>query len=67
MMLATLLCEAVSALRLNALRSSLTAIGVIIGVAAIIVIGAAGGGASKRLEEQVTQFGANPCCQRTQT
>jgi putative ABC transport system permease protein len=44
--------EAVTALRLNALRSALTAIGVIIGVAAIIVIGGAGNGARERLEQQ---------------
>ncbi|MGB8900777.1 MAG: hypothetical protein WCC90_16735 [Methylocella sp.] len=36
---------------LNALRSGLTAIGVINGVAGIIVLGAADGGANKKLEE----------------
>ncbi|MGQ0444956.1 MAG: hypothetical protein ACT4O2_07490 [Beijerinckiaceae bacterium] len=41
--------EAITALRLSALRSSLTAIGVIIGVAGIIVLGAAGGGANKMI------------------
>ena len=44
---AALLSEAVTSLRLNALRSALTAIGVIIGVAGIIVLGAAGGGAEQ--------------------
>jgi putative ABC transport system permease protein len=58
MTLAALLSEAVTALRLNSLRSALTAIGVIIGVAAIIVMGAAGGGANRKLEEQITAMGA---------
>jgi len=51
--------EAVTALRLNALRSALTAIGVIIGVAAIIVMGAAGNGARERLKQQIAIHGAN--------
>ncbi len=51
--------EAITALRLNALRSSLTAIGVIIGVAGIIVLGAAGGGANKMIERQVAALGAD--------
>ncbi len=38
---AALLSEAVTSLRLNVFRSALTAIGVIIGVAGIIVLGAA--------------------------
>jgi putative ABC transport system permease protein len=58
MTLAALLSEAVTALRLNALRSALTAIGVIIGVAGIIVMGAAGGGANKMIEKQITALGA---------
>ena len=56
---AALLSEAVTALRLNALRSTLTAIGVIIGVAGIIVLGAAGGGADKMIEKQLTAMGAD--------
>ena len=56
---AALLSEAVTSLRLNALRSALTAIGVIIGVAGIIVLGAAGGGAEKMIEKQITAIGAN--------
>ena len=56
---AALLSEAVTSLQLNALRSALTAIGVIIGVAAIIVLGAADGGANKKLEDQITILGAN--------
>ncbi len=45
--------------RLNALRSGLTTIGVINGVAGIIVLGAADGGANKKLEEQIAIQGAN--------
>jgi putative ABC transport system permease protein len=50
--------EAAAALRLNALRSALTAIGVIIGVAGVIGLGAANDGAAKRLEEQIAVHGA---------
>ena len=59
MMLAALFSEAVTALRLNAMRSALTAIGVIIGVAGIVILGAADGGANRKLEEQITILGAN--------
>ncbi|SFK69264.1 ABC transporter permease [Methylocapsa palsarum] len=50
--------EAASALRQNKLRSGLTAIGVIIGVAGIIAIGAAEEGGNKKIEEQMTAMGA---------
>ncbi len=50
--------EAVAALRANALRSALTAIGVIIGVAGVIGLGAANDGAAKRLEQQIAVHGA---------
>lgn len=56
---AALLSEAVTSLRLNALRSALTAIGVIIGVAGIIVLGAAGGGAETMVEKQLAAMGAD--------
>jgi putative ABC transport system permease protein len=59
MTLATLVREAVTALRLNALRSALTAIGVIIGVAGIIVLGAASGGANRKIEDQINAMGAD--------
>ncbi|MFY9656676.1 MAG: ABC transporter permease, partial [Methylocystis sp.] len=51
--------EAVAALRLNVLRSALTVIGVIIGVAGVIGLGAANDGAAKRLEEQIAVHGAH--------
>ncbi len=57
MKLAVCFSEAVMSLRLNALRSALTAIGVIIGVAGIIVIGAAAKGADTRIEAQLEAMG----------
>jgi len=59
MTLGACLREAITALRLNALRSALTAIGVIIGVAGIIVLGAAGGAANKKIEEQINAMGSD--------
>ncbi|HXW70653.1 MAG TPA: ABC transporter permease [Methylocella sp.] len=50
--------EALVSLRLNALRSTLTAIGVIIGVAGIIVLGAANGGAAYKIDEQIAMLGS---------
>ena len=41
------------------LRSALTVIGVIIGVAGVIGLGAANDGAAKRLEEQIAVHGAH--------
>jgi putative ABC transport system permease protein len=54
-----LLKDAMSALRLNMLRTALTATGVIIGAAGVIVLGAANGGANKAIEQQITAFGSN--------
>ena len=51
--------EAVAALRHNALRSALTAIGVIIGVAGVIGLGAANDGARQTVEGQVAMLGVN--------
>jgi putative ABC transport system permease protein len=53
------LAEAIPSLRLNALRSALTAIGVIIGVAGIMVLGAASAGANKKIAEQINAMGAD--------
>ena len=54
-----LLKDAMSTLRLNILRTALTATGVIIGVAGVIVLGAANSGANKAIEQQITAFGFN--------
>ncbi|WP_036257731.1 ABC transporter permease [Methylocapsa aurea] len=59
MTLGACLREAITALRLNALRSGLTAIGVIIGVAGIIVLSAAGGGANRKIEQQINALGSD--------
>ena len=50
---------ALRALRVNKLRSSLTMLGIIIGVAAVIVMISIGGGAQARVEEQIKSLGSN--------
>jgi len=50
---------AVTALRANQLRSLLTMLGVVIGVAAVVVLVAIGTGAKQEVEEQVNGLGAN--------
>lgn len=50
---------AVTALRANPLRSLLTMLGVVIGVAAVVVLVAIGTGAKSEVEEQVNGLGAN--------
>ncbi len=50
---------ALASVRANALRSILTALGIIIGVAAVITMVALGAGAQKAVEEQIAAIGAN--------
>ena len=50
---------AVTALRANRLRSALTMLGVVIGVAAVVVISAIGSGAKSEVEAQVEGLGSN--------
>jgi putative ABC transport system permease protein len=50
---------ALVALRLNVLRSVLTTLGIIIGVASVIVMSAIGSGASKQIEDQIASLGTN--------
>jgi putative ABC transport system permease protein len=50
---------ALRALRVNKLRSSLTMLGIIIGVAAVITMIAIGSGAQARVEEQIKSLGSN--------
>ena len=50
---------ALLALRINKMRSALTMLGIIIGVAAVIVMIAVGSGAQARVEEQIRSLGAN--------
>ena len=51
--------SAVRALATNWLRSVLTMLGIIIGVAAVITMIAVGGGAQARVEEQMKSLGTN--------
>jgi len=50
---------AMKALRRNAMRTSLTALGIIIGVAAVIVMVAIGAGAQASIESQIRSAGSN--------
>jgi putative ABC transport system permease protein len=50
---------ALSALRVNKLRSALTMLGIIIGVAAVIAMVAVGAGAQARVEDQIKSLGSN--------
>ncbi len=50
---------ALRALRVNKLRSTLTMLGIIIGVAAVITMIAIGSGAQARVEEQIKSLGSN--------
>jgi putative ABC transport system permease protein len=54
-----LLRVALRALAINKLRSALTMLGIIIGVAAVIVMIAVGAGAQARVEEQIRALGSN--------
>ncbi|HSG77145.1 MAG TPA: ABC transporter permease [Burkholderiales bacterium] len=59
MSLIALLRLALRALAVNKLRSALTMLGIIIGVAAVIVMIAVGAGAQARVEQQIRSLGAN--------
>ena len=59
MSLGALLKVALRALAVNKLRSALTMLGIIIGVAAVIVMVAVGAGAQARVEEQIRALGSN--------
>ena len=50
---------AFSALRINKMRSALTMLGVVIGVAAVIAMVAVGSGAQGRIKEQIASIGSN--------
>ena len=51
--------SSLDALRANALRSILTMLGIVIGVAAAIALTAAGGGAREQVNQQIKSLGAN--------
>src|SRR5262245_42106621 len=50
---------ALSALRSNKMRSALTMLGIIIGVAAVIAMVGVGSGATARIQEQIQSIGSN--------
>lgn len=50
---------ALRALRINKMRSALTMLGIIIGVAAVIAMVAVGSGAQERIKEQIASIGSN--------
>jgi len=50
---------ALRALRVNKMRSALTMLGIIIGVAAVIAMVAVGSGAEERIREQIASIGSN--------
>jgi putative ABC transport system permease protein len=47
------------ALQLNRLRSALTMLGIVIGVAAVIATAAIGSGAKQRIQQQIASIGSN--------
>jgi putative ABC transport system permease protein len=53
------LLVALSALRTNLLRSILTTLGIVIGVASVILLVAVGSGASREVEKQINSLGTN--------
>ncbi|HTM02926.1 MAG TPA: ABC transporter permease [Vicinamibacterales bacterium] len=59
MSFATIVVIAIKALRRNAMRTALTALGMIIGVAAVIVMVAIGTGARSSIETQIRSAGSN--------
>ncbi|MFZ4690054.1 MAG: ABC transporter permease [Polymorphobacter sp.] len=58
-MIATMLAEAWGALVANRLRSALTMLGMIIGVAAVILMLAIGGGVQKQVSDSIAGLGSN--------
>jgi putative ABC transport system permease protein len=59
MNIAEYLKTALVALRLNLLRSVLTTLGIIIGVASVIVMSGIGSGASNQIQDQISSLGTN--------
>ena len=54
-----ILGEALRALRMNRLRTSLTMLGMIIGVAAVVLMMAIGKGAQSKINESIESMGSN--------
>ena len=47
------------ALQMNKLRSALTMLGIVIGVASVIATSAIGSGATQRIQQQIASIGSN--------
>ena len=58
-MLGNILILALREIRRNVLRSFLTILGIIIGVAAVITMVTAGGSATAQIQQQITSMGSN--------
>ncbi|MGQ0530528.1 MAG: ABC transporter permease [Panacagrimonas sp.] len=58
-MIGPMLAEALKALASNRLRTFLTALGMVIGVAAVIIMLAVGSGAQKMINDQISSMGSN--------
>ena len=50
---------ALNSLKVNKMRSALTSLGIIIGVAAVIIMLAIGSGANKKVQENMESMGSN--------
>ena len=59
MLISEIISVALSAIRANKLRSLLTMLGIVIGVAAVITMVALGSGAQKAVQEQIERLGTN--------
>ncbi|MDH4045211.1 MAG: ABC transporter permease [Gemmatimonadota bacterium] len=59
MLIGEIIVVALSAIRANKLRSMLTMLGIVIGVAAVITMVALGSGAQKAVQDQIEQLGTN--------
>jgi putative ABC transport system permease protein len=59
MLFGEIVIVALQSIRANLFRAGLTMLGIIIGVGAVITMLAAGGGAQKRIDDQIAALGAN--------
>ncbi len=59
MLILEIVLVALNAIRANVMRSALTTLGIVIGVAAVITMVALGEGARRRVEEQISRMGTN--------
>jgi len=57
MLLFEIVMVSMGAIRANALRSVLTTLGIVIGIAAVITMVALGEGAQRRVEDQINRLG----------